>query len=225
MVKADQTAEIRPVKPGVSFGTKTVISKGLAPGETVVTDGIWLLAPGMKVRELPAAGGGQVSGPGTMNLSRIFIERPIMTALVCLAILLFGVVAFRALPVAELPSVDYPTIEVSAYVPGASPETMASTVATPLERQFSTIAGIQSMNSTNSLGSSRRSPCSSTLEPQYRRRRAGYSSRHRARPGAAAHQHAAPAFLPEGQSGRTAGALPGARFRNPAALHGHRLRR
>ncbi len=88
-----------------------------------------------------------------MNLSRIFIERPVMTALICFAILLFGTIAFRALPVAALPSVDYPTIQVSAAVPGASPETMASTVATPLEREFSTIAGIQSMNSTNTLGS------------------------------------------------------------------------
>jgi len=77
-----------------------------------------------------------------------------MTALLSMAILLFGVVAFRALPVAALPSVDYPTIQVSAALPGASPETMASSVATPLERQFSTIAGIQSMNSVNSLSSS-----------------------------------------------------------------------
>ena len=87
-----------------------------------------------------------------MNLSRIFIERPIMTALVTFAIVLFGIVAFRALPVAALPSVDYPTIVVSAALPGASPETMASSVATPLEREFSTIAGVQSMSSTNSQG-------------------------------------------------------------------------
>ncbi|SPE34045.1 multidrug efflux system, subunit B [Candidatus Sulfopaludibacter sp. SbA6] len=88
-----------------------------------------------------------------MNLSQIFIERPVMTALVVLAILLFGTIAFRALPVAALPSVDYPTISVTAAVPGASPETMASSVATPLEREFSTIAGVSSMNSVNSLGS------------------------------------------------------------------------
>jgi HAE1 family hydrophobic/amphiphilic exporter-1 len=87
-----------------------------------------------------------------MNLSRIFIERPVMTALVTFAIVLFGIVAFRALPVAALPSVDYPTIVVSAALPGASPETMASSVATPLEREFSTIAGVQSMSSTNSQG-------------------------------------------------------------------------
>ena len=87
-----------------------------------------------------------------MNLSRIFIERPVMTVLVCSAILLFGIVAFRALPVAALPSVDYPTLQVTAVLPGASPETMASSVATPLEREFSTIAGLESMSSTNSLG-------------------------------------------------------------------------
>ncbi|HTS63297.1 MAG TPA: efflux RND transporter permease subunit [Candidatus Acidoferrales bacterium] len=89
-----------------------------------------------------------------MNFSTIFIKRPVMTALVSFAILLFGTIAFRALPVAALPSVDYPTIQVSAALPGASPETMASTVATPLEREFSTIAGVTSMNSTNALGSS-----------------------------------------------------------------------
>ncbi len=87
-----------------------------------------------------------------MNFSRIFIQRPVMTALISFAILLFGAVAFRGLPVAALPSVDYPTIQVSAAVPGANPETMASSVATPLERQFSTIAGIQSMSSSNSQG-------------------------------------------------------------------------
>ena len=76
-----------------------------------------------------------------MNVSRIFIERPVMAALVTFSILLFGVLGYRALPVAALPSVDYPTIQVSAVLPGANPETMASSVATPLERQFSTIAG------------------------------------------------------------------------------------
>jgi HAE1 family hydrophobic/amphiphilic exporter-1 len=87
-----------------------------------------------------------------MHISRIFIERPVMTALVMLAILLFGVVAFRVLPIAALPTVDYPTIQVNASLPGASPETMAAAVATPLEREFSTIAGVQNMSSTNSQG-------------------------------------------------------------------------
>ncbi len=87
-----------------------------------------------------------------MHVSRIFIERPIMTTLVMVAILVFGFVAYRSLPVAALPTVDYPTIQVQAALPGASPETMASSVATPLERQFSTIAGIQQMSSSNSQG-------------------------------------------------------------------------
>jgi HAE1 family hydrophobic/amphiphilic exporter-1 len=87
-----------------------------------------------------------------MNFSRIFIERPVMTSLVTFAILLFGIVGYRALPVAALPSVDYPTIQVGAFLPGASPETMASSVATPLEREFSTIAGVQSMSSSNNQG-------------------------------------------------------------------------
>ena len=88
-----------------------------------------------------------------MHFSRIFIERPIMTTLVVFAILLFGIVGYRGLPVAALPSVEYPTIQVAAAMPGADPETMASSVATPLEREFSTIAGIKQMSSTNSQGS------------------------------------------------------------------------
>jgi len=88
-----------------------------------------------------------------MNLSDFFIKRPIFTTLTAFGILLFGIVGYRALPVAALPSVDYPTIQVQAALPGASPDTMASSVATPLERQFSTIAGIDSMNSSSSLGS------------------------------------------------------------------------
>src|SRR5258708_38274662 len=87
-----------------------------------------------------------------MNVSRIFIERPVMTALITAAILLFGIVGYRALPVAALPSVDYPTIQVSAGLPGADPETMATSVATPLEREFSTIAGIETMSSSSSQG-------------------------------------------------------------------------
>src|SRR5687767_15240323 len=87
-----------------------------------------------------------------MHFSKIFIERPVMTTLITFAILLFGAVGFQALPVAALPSVDYPTIQVLAIQPGASPETMASSIATPLEREFSTIAGVQSMSSSNTQG-------------------------------------------------------------------------
>jgi HAE1 family hydrophobic/amphiphilic exporter-1 len=89
---------------------------------------------------------------GGANVAELFIRRPVMTTLIMVAILLFGVIAYRVLPVSDLPNVDFPTLLVNASLPGASPETMASAVATPLERQFSTIAGLDSMNSTNGLG-------------------------------------------------------------------------
>ena len=88
-----------------------------------------------------------------MNISALFIRRPVMTTLVMLAILLFGIVAYRALPVSDLPNVDFPTISVYANLPGASPETMAASVATPLERQFSTINGVSTMSSSSTTGS------------------------------------------------------------------------
>ncbi len=84
--------------------------------------------------------------------TELFIRRPVMTTLVMLGILFFGIMAYRLLPVSDLPNVDFPTIQVSAALPGASPDTMASAVATPLEKQFSTIAGIDSMTSTSALG-------------------------------------------------------------------------
>src|SRR5712691_1860314 len=88
-----------------------------------------------------------------MNISSTFIERPIATSLLMAAIALFGSVAYRTLPVSDLPNVDLPTLLVTAALPGASPETMAAAVATPLENNFSMIAGLESMTSTNSLGS------------------------------------------------------------------------
>jgi multidrug efflux pump subunit AcrB len=86
------------------------------------------------------------------NFSAPFIRRPVATSLISLAILLAGAIAFRFLPVAPLPQVDFPTISVYANLPGASPETMASAVATPLERQFSRIASVSQMVSTSQLG-------------------------------------------------------------------------
>lgn len=88
-----------------------------------------------------------------MNISAPFIHRPVMTTVVMAALLIFGLVAYRSLPVSELPNVDFPTINVSANLPGADPETMAATVATPLERQFSGISGITSMSSASRTGS------------------------------------------------------------------------
>ncbi len=88
-----------------------------------------------------------------MSISELFIKRPVMTTLVMLAILLFGVMGYRLLPVSDLPNVDFPTILVTASLPGATPETMGSAVAMPLEKQFSTIAGVDSMTSTSTQGS------------------------------------------------------------------------
>ena len=82
----------------------------------------------------------------------LFIRRPVLTTLLMAAILLFGIMGFRLLPVSDLPNIDFPTIQVAAALPGASPETMASAVATPLEKQFTTIAGIDSMTSSSALG-------------------------------------------------------------------------
>ena len=90
-----------------------------------------------------------------MNISAVFIRRPVATILIMFGILLAGAAGYRLLPVADLPTVDFPTIQVSAALSGASPETMAASVATPLEKEFSTIAGLDSMTSVNSLGSTR----------------------------------------------------------------------
>ncbi len=87
-----------------------------------------------------------------MNIAELFIRRPVMTTLVMLSFVIFGIAGYRQLSVSDLPNVDFPVILVNATLPGANPDTMASAVATPLEREFSTIAGLDSMNSVNALG-------------------------------------------------------------------------
>ena len=87
-----------------------------------------------------------------MNISGLFIRRPVTTTLIMIGILIFGALGYKSLPVSDLPTVDFPTITVNANLAGASAETMASSVATPLEKNFSTIAGLDSMSSTSSLG-------------------------------------------------------------------------
>src|SRR4029079_16275652 len=87
-----------------------------------------------------------------MNISAVFIRRPIATSLLMLAIALFGAIAYRTLGVSDLPNVDFTTVMVTASLPGANPDTMASAVATPLERHFSTIAGLDSMTSNSGIG-------------------------------------------------------------------------
>src|SRR5207248_816610 len=114
-------------------------------------------------------------------ISEGFIKRPIATSLLMAAIALFGMVAYRTLPVSDLPNVDFPTLLVTAQLPGANPETMGASVATPLENQFSTISGLASMTSVNSLGSTQ-----ITLEFVLDRSLDGAPDRHqRSRSGAA----------------------------------------
>ena len=90
-----------------------------------------------------------------MSIAEIFVRRPVMTGLVMIGILIFGIFSYRLLPVSDLPNVDFPTIAVTAALPGASPDTMAAAVATPLEKEFSSIAGLDSMDSNNAQGVSR----------------------------------------------------------------------
>ena len=90
-----------------------------------------------------------------MSIPEIFIRRPVATTLVMAGILIFGIIGYRALPVSDLPSVDYPTIQVQVNLPGANPDTMGAAVALPLEKQFSTISGLDSMVSQNLLGQTR----------------------------------------------------------------------
>jgi HAE1 family hydrophobic/amphiphilic exporter-1 len=90
-----------------------------------------------------------------VNFSEAFVRRPVMTGLIMIGILIFGIFSYRLLPVSDLPNVDFPTIAVTGALPGASPETMASAVATPLEKEFSTIAGLDSMDSNSALGITR----------------------------------------------------------------------
>ena len=149
VVKDDQTVEMRPVVVARTAGAETVLKEGVKPGETVVTDGQLRLVPGSRI----SIKGGQHREGRLMNLSALFIKRPITTTLITLGIVVFGVMSYRVLPVADLPAIDFPTISVNASLPGASPETMASAVALPLEKQFSTISGLTSMNSTNMQGS------------------------------------------------------------------------
>ncbi len=158
-----------------------------------------------------------------MNFSELFIRRPVTTVLVMAGILFFGITAYRRLPVSDLPTVDFPTITVNASLPGASPETMASAVATPLEKQFSTIAGIDNMTSTSSLGACNDHD-SVLARPEHRRRRAGRSGddRQDAQESAAGHHSA---VVPEGESGRPADRVLRLHVDADADLAARRVRR
>ena len=150
-----------------------------------------------------------------MNFSEVFIRRPIATSLLMIGLAIFGIMAYRALPVSDLPNVDFPTLSVSASLPGADPGTMASAVATPLERQFTTIAGIDSMTSTNSQGSTQ-----ITLQFDLNREIDGAAVDVQTAIAAAmpvtTAGHAVAAIVPQDESGRVADPLPDA-YLNHAA--------
>ncbi len=168
-----------------------VIGKGLAAGERVVVGGQYRLANGTKVKAAAAE---------PMNISESFIRRPIATALLMAGLLVFGVASYALLPVAALPNVDFPTIEVRAQLPGASPDTMASSVATPLEQQFAAIPGLAA-DVVHERPREHLDHPAIRPQPRHRRRggrRAGRDQRRR-RP--AAEEPAEPADLQEDQSG------------------------
>ncbi len=170
MVKADKTVDVRPVTVAFTQDNLAVIASGLSPSEVVVTDGQDKLQAGQQDRSSPGTSGTGQRKPGAirfgqvlqrssafrnaMNPSRLFILRPVATALLMVAIMLVGIVAYRQLPVSALPEVDYPTIQVVTFYPGADPDVMASSVTAPLERQFGQVPGLSQMTSTSSFGSS-----------------------------------------------------------------------
>ena len=158
-----------------------------------------------------------------MNFSEIFIREPIATSLLMVGIAVFGVMAYRALPVSDLPNVDFPTSAISASLPGADPATMASAVATPLERQFTTIAGIDSMTSVNSQGSTQ-----ITLQFDLDRKIDGAAVDVQTAIAAAMPLlpagHAVAAVLPQGEPGRLADPVPDALLQDSPDEQGGRVR-
>ena len=149
VVKADMTVDMRTIDIARTNGVDTVIRGGLQARRD--DRHRWPASP--RAGQPHQRQGRQRDQDRVMNLSEVFIKRPVTTTLIMLGILVFGVMAYRQLPVSDLPPIDFPTIQVQAGLPGASPETIASSVALPLEKQFASIAGLQNINSTSQQGS------------------------------------------------------------------------
>ena len=151
----DNVAHMRSVKPGVTDGGMTQVD-GINPGDVVANSSFDKLQDNAKVvvSNKPAPGPQYEREQGAVSPSRPFILRPVATALLMAAILLVGLVGYTQLPVSALPEVDYPTIQVLTFYPGASPTVMATTVTAPLERQFGELQGLSQMTSTSSGGTS-----------------------------------------------------------------------
>ena len=157
LVGPDSTISVAQLTVGEQNGGIAVIDKGLQAGDKVVASNQYRLQPGSRIRANTEQGRdvrfGERHGACAVNMSRPFIDRPVATTLLMAALFLIGIAAFPLLPVAPLPQIDFPTILVSANLPGASPEIMASSVAQPLETQFAQISGVAQMTSTSVLGS------------------------------------------------------------------------
>ena len=158
VVQPDGTCAVRPVTVGETLDGRALIDHGLHAGDTVVTAGQYRLERWRQGRQRRAGDPQRAEqqrsqrGDAVMSLSSPFIRRPVATALLMVAIVLLGGVAYELLPVAALPNVSFPTIAVTAQLPGADPQTMASSVATPLEKQFGQIPYLTQMTSTSSTG-------------------------------------------------------------------------
>ena len=160
-----------------------------------------------------------------MNLSALFIKRPVATTLIQLAIVIFGVIGYRALPVSDLPSVDFPTIQVNAGLPGANPETMAAAVATPLEKQFATISGITSISSTQHGSAARTITLQFDLDRDIDAAAQDVQGAISRTARSAAAGHAGAAVVPEGEPGGLADPVPDAQLADAAAVGDQRVRR
>ncbi len=152
-----------------------------------------------------------------MNFSETFIRRPIATSLVMAGIAMFGIIGYRSLPVSEMPPVDYPTINVSASLPGADPTTMSSSVATVLERQFTGIAGLDSMTSRSSTGSTNVT-LQFSLDRDIESAAVDVQVALAAVTPLLARRHAVAAFVPQEQSRRSAHRVHGSAFRHAFAV-------
>ena len=178
LVKPNNTVAVQTVKLGPGDGQHVAVLNGLQPGAQVVDDGADRLKDGAKITDRPAGrlGRRKPVGPATraagphagqhrqpagrrapnqrMSPSRLFILRPVATSLLMAAIMLVGLFAYRFLPLSALPEVDYPTIQVQTFYPGASPDVMTSSVTAPLEVQFGQMPGLNQMSSISSAGAS-----------------------------------------------------------------------
>ncbi len=151
VVQPDSTVSMQPVEVANNSESVAIVTKGLKAGQSVAITNLFRLQPGGARASAPRP---EHAAPARlMSISAPFIRRPVATSLLMAGILLVGIVAFPMLPVAPLPQVDFPTISVSASLPGASPETMASAVATPIEYQFMAIPGVTQLTSQSVLGS------------------------------------------------------------------------